>query len=203
MNRTIYIEGSTIGPNSKALQTQAREGVRKLLERTGLFVGRMPKLVVCGGRTSAYKDFLSAYSLAEAGDYVGLLVDSEDPIANISKPWAHLLQRENWRPPVGAADDHALLMTTCIETLVVADQATLKSHYGANLQLSALPSLVDLESRNRHVVQEALVHATRDCKNKYQKGQRSFEILGKLDPIVLRQHLPSFDRLLNVLNDRL
>jgi hypothetical protein len=77
---------------------------------------------------------------------------------------------------------------------------TLAKHYGADLQESALPSLDNLEECNRHVVQDALIHATRNCGNAYNKGKRSFEVLGLLDPEMLGQHLPSFVRVRRILD---
>jgi len=84
-----------------------------------------------------------------------------------------------------------------------SDRPTLRKHYGAILQENALPSLQDMESRLRHAIQEALVHATRNCKNAYQKGKRSFEVLEKLRPEELRRHLPSFARCEHVLKRHL
>jgi hypothetical protein len=57
-----------------------------------------------------------------------------------------------------------------------------------------------LEQRPRHAIQDQLVHATRNCKNAYKKGKRSFDLLGKLSPDVLQQHLPSFARARMILN---
>ncbi len=56
---------------------------------------------------------------------------------------------------------------------------------------------------HRFDVQDKLTHATRKCSNAYEKGERSFEILGKLSPAVLEQHLPSFVRVQRILNERL
>ena len=96
-----------------------------------------------------------------------------------------------------------LFMTTCMETLIAADRAALSGHYGAKLQVSALPPLDNLENRDRHDVQDRLVHATRRCTNAYKKGKRSFEILTKLTPDTLGKHLPSFVRTLRILNQKL
>ena len=94
-------------------------------------------------------------------------------------------------------------MTTCMETWFVADRAALKAHFKDGLQESALPSLPALEKRNRHDVQDKLIHATRECSNAYAKGIRSYEILGRLSPVVLEQHLPSFVRVRRILSARL
>ncbi|MEI6260362.1 MAG: hypothetical protein WCR46_10700 [Deltaproteobacteria bacterium] len=57
-------------------------------------------------------------------------------------------------------------------------------------------------NRNRHEVQDKLEHATRDCRNAYAKGKRSFKVLGVLNPTVLSS-LPSFARTVRILKKRL
>jgi len=90
-----------------------------------------------------------------------------------------------------------------METWIVADRDTLRQHYGSSLQESALPSLISLEQSNRQDIQEGLKHATRNCSNAYQKGKRSFEILGKLEPETMESHLPAFQRAKRILNEKL
>jgi hypothetical protein len=163
----------------------------------------MPHLIASGSRQAAFDDFRIAIANAAAGDYVALWIDSEDPLADLEASWDHLRARDNWRPPNGVVDDQVLFMTTCMETLISADRAALREHYGANLQVSALPPLANLERRNRHAIQDQLVHATRNCINGYAKGKRSFEILGKLIPHTLAAHLPSFVRTQRILDQKL
>lgn len=201
MSSKLLIEGGAQGSNSKELQSRCRAGFRKLLEKCG-FQRRMPQLVASGGRATAFRDFSNAHAHARKIDYVALLVDSEQHMADIEQTWSHLKSRDNWDQPDGADDEQVLMMTTCMETWIATDRAALRSHYGAKLRENALPALHDMESRDRHAVQEALQHATRDCTNAYQKGKRSFEVLEKLDPAELREHLPSFVRCERVLNAR-
>lgn len=194
----IYIEG---GGDSKELHIQSRMGFRKLMEQCG-FSGRMPRLVACGGRSATYGDFTTAHQSNKA-DYVAMLIDSEDPVSDLEKPWDHLARCDSWAKPNGAHDEQVLLMVTCMETWITTDRATLRSHYRVNLQESALPALNDMELRARHTVQDQLVHATRNCQNAYAKGKRSFEIVGKLSPDALKSHLPSFQRFLRILGAKL
>lgn len=204
MSSTLYLEGGATGPDSKELKIRCREGFRRILEKCGYGEQRrMPHLIACGSRDSAFEDFKIALTAKASGDYVALWIDSEDPLVNIEAAWAHLKVRDNWAQPAGAADDQVLFMTTCMETLVTSDHAALKEHYGTKLQTTALPPLFDLENRHRHDVQDKLVHATRDCTNAYAKGKRSFEILGKLAPNTLENHLPSFVRTRRILNQKL
>ena len=197
MSAHLYIEGG----ESKEDQIRCRESFRKLIEKAG-FLGKMPRLSACGGRESAFEDFKIAHAKCQTGDYVAMLVDSEDPIADVEKNWDHLKRRDNWDKPAGAVDEQVLFMTTCMETWIVADRATLQEHYGYKLQENALPPLNDMENRYRHDVQDMLAHATRLCSNAYAKGKRSFEVLGVLNPSVLSS-LPSFARTVRILKQKL
>ncbi|MGH7170380.1 MAG: DUF4276 family protein [Gemmataceae bacterium] len=196
MSSTIYLEG---GGDSRDLQIRCREGFRKLLDRCG-YAGRLPKLVACGGRGKAFDDFKTAFARVRKGDFVALWVDSENPMDDLEATWEHLQARDHWATPNGATNDQVLLMTTCMEAWIVADRATLAEHYGAELQESALPALHNLEGRPRDGIQNALIHATRNCSNAYTKGKRSFEVLGKLDPETLSKHLPCFLRVRRILD---
>jgi len=194
----LYVEGG----ESKEDQIRCREGFRKLLEKAG-FSGRMPRLSACGGRGSVFDDCKTAYALRKVGDYIAMLVDSEDPVGDLERTWDHLKHRDQCDKPVGATDEQVLFMTTCMETWIVTDRRALQEHYGHSLQENALPPLTNLESRDRHEVYDKLVHASRNCSNAYSKGKRSFELLAKLDPAVLKQHLPSFVRVDRILKAKL
>ncbi len=199
MKITIYLEG---GGDSKELHTRCREGFRRLFERCG-FTGKMPKLVACGGRGQAYDDFCTGHRSSSQGHLTMMLVDSEDPMADIEATWTHLKDRDGWDKPNTADDEQVLMMTTCMETWIVADREALKSHYGYKFQESGLPNIVGLESKHRHAVQNSLVHATRNCKNKYEKGKRSFQVLARLTPNALSAHAPSFARTKRILGAKL
>lgn len=198
MRAHLYIEGA----ESKEDQIRCREGFRKLLERAG-FAGRMPRLSACGGRNAVFDDFRTAHGKSKAGDYVAMLIDSEERMADVEQAWAHLKSRDNWDKPDRAEDEQVLLMTTCMETWIVADVESLKNHYGHKLQESALPPTHNLEDRSRSDVHDRLVQATRACSKAYRKGSRSFALVGGLNPASLESRLPSFKRLKRVLNERL
>jgi hypothetical protein len=131
--------------------------------------------------------------------YVGLLVDSEQTINDFEKPWDHLKARDKWIKPDQATDDNVFLMTTCTETWLIADIDNLKSHFGQNFNEKILPK-TELESREKNTVIDSLV---RSSNGKYKKGESTFEILGKANPTVLSEKLPSFARMIRILNEKL
>lgn len=201
METKVYIEG---GGNSKEERARCREGFRKLFEKTGLKESQMPRLVACGSRGETFKNF--QIGLANPKQDSLMLVDSEDPIEDITEAvdsdfaWRHLKQRDKWKRPPMAANDQVLLMATCMESWICADQAAIIEHYGtAQVQKNALPSLQSLEAHDRHKVQNALAHATRNSTKPYKKGNRSFDLLSKLEPEVLKKHLSQFRRLCKIL----
>jgi len=195
----LYIEG---GGDRSSLHIRCREGFRKLLERAG-FVGRMPSTKACGSRNAAFDDFKTALRTATTGEYSVLLVDSEAPVSQ--SPWQHLRSRDGWERPAHTDEDQAQLMVQCMESWCVADREALRRFFGDGFRESALPALDGLEARAKDAVQVALANATHDCgpRRGYEKGKRSFELLGQLDPAELRRHLPHFVRLCDVLDARL
>ena len=151
MSSMVLLEGGDV-ESSESLG-RCREGFRRLLEKCG-FSGRMPRLKACGSRQSAYENFVAIYASQSSLDYIALLIDSEDPVANIDETWRHLNQRDGWQTPPGAQDDQVLFMVTCMETWIVTDLQALNQHFGNPLQTSALPPMNKLEDRSRQDVQD-------------------------------------------------
>lgn len=196
MSATIYAEGG----GSKSVDIELRKGFKRLWERCG-FEGRLPRMFPSGGRDSAYQDFKNHVSVANDQEFVGLLVDSEDTVTNIERPWDHLGHRDQWAKPDGVSDEQAMLMTTCMETWIVADRDALRNRYARRgLNENSLPPLQNLEARSRNDVQSQLERAT---NRQYQKGEESFKVLGELNPGTLEQYLPSFRRARRILDQKL
>jgi hypothetical protein len=203
---TLYVEG---GGDSKAQHSECREGFRKLLEKAG-FRERMPKIVACGGRGSAFDDFKTALSQSTSEDFPILFVDSESPVQAATR-WGHLRQTEgvHWQKPDAVTEDHLHLMVQCMETWIVADRNALKDYFGQHLRENALPpsstsqERCRLEQRSKESVQDDLERATHDCgrDRQYRKGKKSFIILSKIDPHLLKD-LPHFQKFLQVLDER-
>jgi hypothetical protein len=134
-----------------------QEDLKDWLEKYRLGELWIPKLVSCGGRDSAFKDFQTAHANKSNSDYVAMLIDSEDILTDLNETWNHLKIRDSWDKPPGSENNQVLFMTTCMETWIVADRDALTNHYGSKLQESALPPLVKLESRSRQEIQERLL----------------------------------------------
>ena len=204
MSVTVYVEG---GGDSAELKGQCRKGFQKLLANAG-FGGRLPRVVACGARNQAFRNFKRA--LHDGDGYPILLVDSEDPVAeadrsdaNPSGAWRHLSRRDDWTRPSGAKDDQAQLMVTTMETWLLADRQTLIAYFPA-VSASALPPDADLESRRKPDVTAALRNATQSSsKGRYHKGNHSFDLLGRIAPEELKSRLPHFRRFVETLDARL
>lgn len=192
----IYIEG---GGENERLRTRCREAFRLLLAKMG-YAGKMPKLVACGSRMNAFKNFSDGLKL-HPNSWSILLVDSEDPVKNLTPDphsdmaWIHLNLRDGWIRPTDTEPYQALIMATSMETWIATDREALKNFFGKDFQENALPSLPTIESQHRKDIFHKLEHATRNCTKKYQKGDISFKILETLDPAILHQNLSQFQRL--------
>lgn len=187
----LYVEG---GGDSKTLRTACRQGFSEFLTKAG-FKGRMPRIVSCGGRRAAYDDFCTALNQKIPAM---LLVDSEAPYV-LASPWEHLSQRtgDKWSKPSGATDEQCHLMVECMETWFLADKETLKSFFGQGYKASALPANSQpIETVAKQTVYDALKNATKDCKTKaeYGKGEHSFLLLAKIDPMKVAAASPEAKR---------
>jgi hypothetical protein len=193
----LYVEG---GGSTEKLQVECRKAFRQLLEKAGLS-NRMPRIYACGSRNEAYDSFRHAHATAKPGEFVVLLVDSEDPVT--SPPWEHLKGQDGWNRPPSATDDQAQMMATCMETWIVADREALRRVFGSALREAHLPGVAALEVRSRDHVQDALERATAACPpaRRYEKGRRSFQALAAVKPEALEE-LPHFQRLRVLLHDR-
>ena len=204
MSVTVYVEG---GGDSAELKGQCRKGFRALLAKAG-FGGRLPRVVACGPRNRAFRNFERA--LRNGDGYPILLVDSEDPVAdadrsdgNPSGAWRHLAKRDHWTRPSDARDDQAQLMVTTMETWLLADRRTFIACF-PEMNANALPPDTDLENRSKPDVAAALRNATQSSsKGRYHKGNHSLDLLGKVKPEELKSRLPHFRHFIKTLHARL
>jgi len=89
----VYVEG---GGDQGSVKSACRQAFRLFFEKiipAGAF-----KVIASGGRQRAFDNFCLALE-NHPGDFVLLLVDSEDPVHVGNGTWAHLKRRDNWDRP--------------------------------------------------------------------------------------------------------
>jgi Domain of unknown function (DUF4276) len=197
----IYVEGG--GDHNKSLQTQCRRGFRRFFERAGL-ENRMPSVVACGGRSSAWNRFRTSHENAGPDEHPILLVDSEAPVTD-TDPWEHVRLRagDGWQRPDGASQDQIHLMVQAMEAWFHADKEKVQEYFGQGFRLASLRPRPDIDNIPKGDLLAGMQMATRDClkKGEYSKGQHSFEILAQINPARVRAASPVHaGRLLNVLD---
>ena len=198
MKVRVYVEG---GGDCAPLRSRCREGFSKFFRNAGL--GRaMPKVTACGSRLSAYRKFCTALANAKDGDFIVLLVDSEDPVRAASA-WQHLHDRkgDRWTRPSGASDDSAHLMVQVMESWFLADKEALSGYFGRGFRETALPAHGNIEEIAKADVLTGLKNATHKCatKSQYDKGQHSFDILARLEPERVSERSPRAKQLLTTI----
>ncbi len=201
MKIEIFIEG---GGDGKKLRVECRKGFRIFFEKAGLAQAKcMPKLTACGSRNNAYKDFCIALKNAAKNTLPLLLVDTEAPFSATKNIWKFLKNRDGWKQPTGATDDHVYLMVECMESWFLADRDCLKKYFGQGFSEIALPGNTNIETISKADVFNSLKLATRNAKPKgeYGKGKHSFEILAQIDPIKVCNVAPNAKRLIDFLEN--
>lgn len=203
MSVRVYVEG---GGDTSLLKRRCREGFSEFFRKAGL-EGRMPRVVASGARMSAYSDFCTAVKNVKAGDFVVLLVDSEEAIESDTKPWFHLKNRkgDGWEQPESARDESIHLMVQCMEAWFMADRECLVEYFGDKFNQHALPKREDVEKIDKDDLFRFLNKATHRCEKtgKYSKGRHSFEILARLDPDKVVNASPYAKRLIDTLVQKL
>jgi len=176
----IYTEG---GGDSAGQKAEFRQGLSNFLAKAGL-KGKMPRIIACGGRSFAFRDFCTAIR-THSQDVSLLLVDSEDPLpAPLKSKWEFLYKRDGWNKPDTADETQVYLMVQAMEAWLLADPDQLRAYYGAHFNENALPPKQNaLELLTKRTMNDALAKATKDTpKKSYSKGANSFHLMGLIDP---------------------
>lgn len=177
MSVRIYVEGG--GDQSETI-AKCRSGFARFF---GQFVeeGKKPKVIACGSRNAAYRDFCIALRQHKS-DAVLLLVDAEDEILHLDC-WKHLKSRDNWQQPQGAGATTVYLMVRCMETWFLADKEALAAYYGKDFSIDDLPKHTSIESVSKKDVEAGLHRASAlTTKGNYHKTRHGFDILASLNP---------------------
>ena len=171
MSVKVFVEGG----GNRTLDTDCRREFSSFLKKAG--VKMLPRIVPCGGRTSAYGDFSNKRNENDL-----LLVDSEGPVT-AAGPWQHLNARDGWSRPAGVTDSQCHLMVQAMESWFLADREAVRAYYGQGFRGNALPANPHIEQIPKQDVDTGLQSATRDTtKGSYNKGRDSFEILATPRP---------------------
>jgi hypothetical protein len=191
----IYVEG---GGNPLA-DTDLRQSFSGFFRRVVADKDR-PKVIAGGSRNATYDLYRNDLHRFPS-DVLLLLVDSETPVAEGTRPWAHLNKTDGWDRPDEATDDQAHLMVQCMEAWFLADKQALSTYFGQGFRLNALPRRSDVEAIPKGDVLRALGNASRDCRTKgrYHKTDHGFEILARIDPARVRAASQHADRLCLIL----
>ena len=173
----LFIEGG--GDHNPALASELRQAFSVFLSKARPH-SRNPRIVACGGRDSAFKDFCTA---CNNNENAMLLVDSEDPVTALG-PIEHLKTRDNWSFPDSVNDSRCGLMVTCMESWFFADIETLSAYFGNDFKKNNFQkNSSSIENMDRKSVLSILENASKDTKKgQYSKGRDSFKILMKIDP---------------------
>ena len=187
----IYVEGAP-----EHLASECRKAFQAMFLKVGL-AGRLPRVIPCGGRQEAYKDFCLASQ--EPGKIVLLLVDSEERIADGHSKRSHVLQRtgDQWPLPNGATEDSLYFMVEAMESWLLGDTAALSSYFRVPVNHVALPPAGNWELKSKADLTNRLNAIARNTpKNEYKKGRDSFKILAMVNPQTLQQlpHAAAFFR---------
>lgn len=193
----IYVEGGGDGPRGKA---RFRDGLRSFL-RHMLGDGRLPEVVACGGRHSAFGDFAEALK-SNGGAFSILLVDSEGPVSAPS-PWEHLKKskRDRWTKPEGASDEQCQLMVQAMEAWFVADPEALEAFYGEGFDPAPLACSGNVEDLRKKKLNESLARAVAGtARGRYRKLVHASRLLRLLDPSKVRKRARHCERLFETLS---
>lgn len=187
----IYLEGG--GRNNKALRLDLQQSMRAFLKRAG--VNPLPKVIACGGRQATYDAFCKALGLSAKSI---LLVDSEGPLTEEFR-WSHLSQRDGWKKPTEATEEHCHLMVQQMESWFLADIEALERYYGKNFHKKSLPPNQHPETVDRRRLIQALEKASKETtKGSYSKGKHQCDILRGIDPERVRLSCPHCDKLFDI-----
>jgi hypothetical protein len=193
----VYVEG---GGDHKEGKAKVREGFSQFLYNA---LGKRVKVIACGGRDRAYRDFKNGLK-RHPNAFNILLVDAEGPVAKNNKPWLHLQERDKWQKPPGVTDEQCHLMVQAFEAWLMADVEVLKKFYGQNFNSNPIPERSDVEKIPKNGLESTLKMATKNTqKGEYHKIRHGPDILAQLDSARLRKKASYCERLLVVLAKRM
>ncbi len=177
----VYVEG---GGDSNSLKTELRKAFQSFFASAGL--DKKPRVVACGSRHKAFKDYCIALRTLNNNDITLLLVDSESLLCGNS-PVEHLTNEDQWQFPQNTDKENIHLMAVVMETWLISDADGLAQCFGTRLDRNQIPqNHEDYESIPKEKVYSILDKALQNTNNgKYSKAKHSFKALSCVDAAVV------------------
>jgi hypothetical protein len=192
-NVVIFIEGGGTFEKEKRILRAGFDSFFQPLKRLAAERGKSFRLVACGGRDEAFRAFENERKFEEETHCL-LLIDSEEVLDDGVK--AQLAQRErHWNlTTVPEGDLH--VMTTTMETWIIADLNALRTFYGQHFAQNRLPVHNNLEKVSKQDVWRDLAAATQNSQaGIYHKMRHAPKLLSRMDSTTVRQRCSHCNRL--------
>lgn len=198
----IYIEGG--GDTGRTAQP-LRHGFEAFFKEINHKANNRIKIILCGGRKSAFDDFKIAVRQHQDAFNI-LLVDAEGEVANNHTAWEHLKKRvgDEWDKPKGISDEQCHLMVQTMEAWLIADLEAVGKYYGQGFKKKSLPKSPKVEEIPKKDLEPKLVIATRNTtKGEYHKIRHASELLGLINVKTVRDAAPHCNRLFETLENKI
>lgn len=181
----IFVEGA--GKQNKKLASECRQAFAQLLEKLGV-PHRQFKIIPCGARTVAFKEFCIAMG---KGEHAMLLIDSEAPVPHDDfQPWQFLKQNQadQWDKPTNAKDEDCHLMVQAMEAWLLADSKALAAYFGQGFSKAKLPKTTNLESLKKDRAFQILKTVSAKCgRDRIYHKNKAFAVLRTVQPSKIEQ----------------
>ena len=196
----IYVEG---GGDLGKRKNEFRKGFSdffSLLKSAARKKRLQWRIVVCGARTEAFKDFdLALQDHPDAFNV--LLVDSESAVTG--NPLEYLRSEKGWMVR-DVDEEHCHLMVQMMEAWLVADKAALVQYYDQGFNCKAIPGNPNVEEIEKTDLEKSLKEATKNTrKGEYHKTRHAAHLLGMVDVSMVRRAAPYCDRLFRTLQAKI
>lgn len=176
----IYVEGGGDDNDTKALLRQGFNHFFRDLVKIARSNQIKWKVVPCGSRNNAFRNFKTALE-THPNAFIVLLVDSEAPVKANRLPWEHLKLRDNWDSP-NVDDTYCHLMVQSMEAWFIADIEALRKYYGQGFKENTIPKNSKVENIRKELLEPTLNAAISNTnKPKYKKIEHAAKLLEMVD----------------------